>query len=171
MNPESNNISSSSAEEVSTSNNAQANVVSSNTQQQPQGPTSTSSVQPQVANHPSSLFGVIRGKVVQPFKTRTKLINNPGLVPPILPVIPVSTFPKGPPVSKFKYVKPGLDKTKVQNTAATLVNKKLPSDENQPKSAEVNTSAANNVTKPPPKPLSELGKYRRGGGEISMEIK
>jgi hypothetical protein len=51
------------------------------------------------------------------------------------------------------------------------VNKKLPSDENQPKSAEVNTSAANNVTKPPPKPLSELGKYRRGGGEISMEIK
>lgn len=72
MNPESNNISSSSAEEVSTSNNAQANVVSSNTQQQPpQGPTSTSSVQPQVANHPSSLFGVIRGKVVQPFKTRT----------------------------------------------------------------------------------------------------
>uniref|UniRef100_A0A8D8YEX7 Enhancer of mRNA-decapping protein 4 n=1 Tax=Cacopsylla melanoneura TaxID=428564 RepID=A0A8D8YEX7_9HEMI len=161
MSAETNNISSSSsAEEVSTSNNAQTSVVSSsNTQQSTQAPTT-------VQNHPGSLFGVVRGKIVQPFKTRTKLINNPALVPPVLPVptYPVATTYST--VSKFKYVKPGLDKTKVQNTATTLVNRKFVPDvthaenvkptDDTPASVAANNLAAS-ATKPTQKPLTELG--------------
>lgn len=68
MSTETSVISSSSTPEVSTSNNnAQAsNNVASSTAQPVQTPTPA-----QVSNHSTSLFGVVKGKIVQPFKTRT----------------------------------------------------------------------------------------------------